>query len=103
MVWSLSKSTVAGYGGNWDFVFLHCCSAGTATWASAFNINNNSTNKAFMGFSDIIYGTDSARYARVFWPQVGNSRLYNGAIYAQNQVYLPLYFTGDRYYWGWAR
>jgi hypothetical protein len=101
--WSLSRSTIASYGGNWDFVFLLACSTGTNTWANSFNIYSSSSNKAYIGFTGSIVSSDAGRYARNFWPQVGNSRLYNGAVYAQNQVYLPLYFCGDKYYWGWSR
>ena len=99
----LQRTTIAGYNGNWKFVFLDACNTGTSTWASAFNITDNSSNRAYIGWSDTIDDENATQYARKLFPALGDSRIYNEAIWARNELsnlVLPLYFCGDRYYVG---
>ena len=46
---------------------------------------------------------NATQYARKLFPALGDSRIYNEAIWARNELsnlVLPLYFCGDRYYVG---
>lgn len=105
VVWRLYLRDLANYNQNLNFVFLSCCLVGIDSVANAFNIYSSSQNKAFMGFTDTIKFGGVSKFNRVFWDGVGDSRLYNCAIYAKNSVVgtgydIPLNFVGDRYYWG---
>lgn len=105
VIWRLYIRDLASYHTNWNFVFLSCCHLGTASCASAFNIYDSSDNKVYMGFTGSIISATCEKFNSFFWSQVGSSRLYNCAIYARNSIYdmnlnAPLYFTGDKYYWG---
>ncbi len=104
IVWSLNRTTIDGYNGNWKFVFLSACETGTPAWASAFNITSNSQDRFFMGFYNTVKVTNMRQYNREFWPQVNGSRyLYTAAVNTRNSLStldLPLYCLGDKTYNG---
>lgn len=102
-IWNLQRTTIASYGGNWKFVFLDACNTGTTTWASAFNITNNTPNRAYMGWSDTIIDKNATAFAQVFFQLLGSTPIYNEAKWARNELSnltLPFYFCGDRDYVG---
>lgn len=102
-VWSIFLKDLRSYNLNCNFVFLSCCNLGTASCASVFNIYSSSDNKVYMGFSDSIKIIADSNFNEIFWEKVGSNSLYNCAISAKNQLsnlYIPLYFTGDKTYKG---
>ena len=95
--------------GNWKFVFLDACYSAAGTgWSSRFNITDSSTDRAFLGWYDTVYGNYSVEFTDYFFPEVINgahsNKIRDAAVWAASQVEgagtTPIRFYGDRTYNG---
>ncbi len=93
--------------GNWHFVFLDACSTAVDSgWADAFKINGYS-NRAFLGWSNVVYSNNIYKFAEKFWPLInGTNAVRQAAVDAAAQVpgsgTTPIKFYGDVSYTGRA-
>ncbi|MGI6361049.1 MAG: hypothetical protein ACOX05_01920 [Bacillota bacterium] len=100
-IWTLQRTSIAGYNGNWKFVYLDCCSGGTANWTHAFNITNNSTNRAFIGYGGKITSDIANAMNNEIYYNMGRRSIHQAVVRAQTVVGTNLgWFCGDRDYWG---
>ena len=92
--------------GNWDFVFIDACSSkANDSLAHGFRIYNNSKKKAYLGWKEPV-GVYAARdFVVSFARKLGSKPVQAIAKEtAENMAeYVPIRFTGDRGWYGYAR
>ena len=92
--------------GNWDFVFIDSCfSKANDTLANAFRIYNSSRRKAYLGWKREVDGQAAAKFIERFTARIGTAPIQKIAADVGNNMaeYVPIRFTGDRSWYGYAR
>ncbi len=92
--------------GNWDFVFINAChSKANETMANAFKIYNGSSKKAYLGWKVEVRASAAEKFTQRFADRIGNAPIQRIAKEVAEGMaeYVPIRFTGDKGWYGYAR
>lgn len=92
--------------GNWDFVFIDACSSkANDTMANGFKIYNGSKKKAYLGWKTKVDADKGTKFIRRFSEKIGTAPIQKIAADVANNMpdYVPIRFTGDKSWYGYAR
>lgn len=92
--------------GNWDFVFIDACSSkANDTMANGFKIYNGSKKKAYLGWKTSVSAIAAKDFVYKFSLKVGSAPIQKIAADVANNMptYVPIRFTGDKGWYGYAR
>ena len=92
--------------GNWDFVFIDAChSKDNESLASAFKIYSGSSKKAYLGWKNTVEVWPAEKFVKAFTNRVGDAPIQRIAKEVAEGMPedVPIRFTGDKGWYGYAR